>query len=277
MKNGNSRVRSRLKWHLFGAWTVFLVAVAWMVFLAMGVKLSSLILNSEIEKLRPAATDLKEVCADHFMSPSDRQVAMRFAKIMKEFPDLAYVLFVDRDGKIHSRGNHTAIDSLKEHLSEFGLGEEDVNVFKAQGESYIDIAEVTQTRPPLRVHVGFPKSITDARRRSVLWNRAAMTLVILTGGLVGGFVFSTWFTHPLIDLSTRAERLSMGDMQVRLDLKSRGEIGRVYHSLERLRESVLYAFRRLDSRGQRRRQQMVFKAAEESEPAEGESRWRNPT
>jgi hypothetical protein len=37
-------------------------------------------------------------------------------------------------------------------------------------------------------------------------------------------------------------------MDVRLDLKFKGEIGRVYLSLERLRESVLYALRRLNGR-----------------------------
>lgn len=244
------------------------------VFFAMAAKMSSLILHSEVEKLRPAARVLRGVCADYFMSPSERELTAKFARIMTEFPDLAYLLFVDAYGNVHCRGANKAIDSLKRRLAKLDLAEKDVNFVRAGGKTYVDIGEVTDTRPPLPVHVGFAKSLTDAETRSLLWNRGAIALVVLAAGLVGGFLFLTWVTRPVVDLSNHAERLSLGDMDVRLDLKCKGEIGRVYLSLERLRESVMYAFRRLNNTEQTMKEVVEQKPPEEEDKlAKGDRRW----
>jgi len=252
-----------------------LSAVTVLVFLAMGARMGSLVLDSEVDKLRPAARELRKLCEDYFMSPSDHLLNLKFAKIMKEFPDLSYVIFVDRHGEIHSYGRSDEIDSLGERLAKVGTTEKDVDFIKMRRETYVDITDVTQTVPPLLVHVGFAKSLTDAKTRNFLWNRGAFALVVLAGALVGGFAFLTWLTHPLVDLSTRAERLSLGDMSVRLNLKCGGEIGKVYRSLERLKESTLYALRRLNSREQTSEQQAEQKPPEQEEMAKGEGRWPN--
>jgi methyl-accepting chemotaxis protein len=120
--------------------------------------------------------------------------------------------------------------------------------------------------------VGFAKSLTDAETRTLLWNRGAIALVVLAGGLAGGFLFLTWVTRPVVDVSNQAERLSLGDMDVRLDLKCKGEIGRVYLSLERLRESVMYAFRRLNNREQTMKEAVEPEQQEEDELPKGDRR-----
>jgi len=271
--NGDLRVRSRLRWQLFAAWTVLLVGSMGAVFFAMALKMSSLIFHSEVEKLHPAARGLREVCAEHFMSPSERELTAKFARIMKEFPDLAYLLFVDAYGNVHCRGANKAIDSLKLRLAKLDPSEKDENLIRVGGETYVDIREVTDTRPSLPVHVGFAKSLTNAKTWALLWNRGAIALVVLAGGLVGGFLFLTWVARPVVDVSNQAERLSLGDMDVRLDLKCRGEIGRVYLSLERLRESVMYAFRRLNNTEQTMEETVEQKPPEEEELAKGDRRW----
>ncbi len=272
--NVDSQIRFRLRWQLFGAWTVLLVGVTVMVFLTMKAKMGSLILSIDVERLRPAARDLTEVCADHFMSPSDRQVTIKLARIMNDFPDLSYLVFADRYGIVHSRGTNKTIDSVRARLDELDRAEKDVNVIKTGKETYVDIRDVTQTRPRLRVHVGFAQSLADAKTRSFLWNRAVMALVVLAGGLFGGLLFLTWVTRPVIELSTKAEKLSLGDMDVSFDLKSRGEIGKVYQSLERLRESVLYAIRRLNNVDRTVKEQTEQKPPEEEKvAAKGDTRW----
>lgn len=227
-----------------------MTVVAVVLFLIMAAKIGSLVFDGKVEKLRPAASELTKACEDYVMSPSDRELTMKFAKIMKEFADLSYVLFVDRYGKIHSRGKGVAIESAERRLAELDPAKKDVNLIELRGEKYVDIGGVTSTLPRLPVHLGFGKSLTDAETRGVLWNRGAIALLVLAGGLVGGFLFSVWVTRPLMTLSTRAERLSLGDMGVRLDLKPKGEIATVYGCLERLRESVLYALKRLDNEDQ---------------------------
>jgi methyl-accepting chemotaxis protein len=260
---------------VFVAWAALLVAAAGVIFFAMYARMTSLIRDSEVDKLRPAARELREVCADYLLSPSDRLLKAKLAKIMREFPDLAYVFFADRHGEIHSQGAGNRMDSLTKRLSEVDPARDDVNAIPVGRETYIDIADVTQTLPPLPVHVGFAKSLTDRRTRSVLWNRAAIALVVLAGGLAAGYFFLNWVTRPLLDLCKQAENLSLGDVSVSLDLKCRGEIGKVYRSLERLKESVLYALRRLDN-NERPAQLTARQPQEEDMRAQGESRWHNP-
>lgn len=274
-KNADSNVKSRLRWQLFGVWTVLLIVSTGVVFFTIGAKVKSLILNSEVEKLRPAARELRELCADYLLSPSDRLLKAKFAKIMKDFPDLSYVFFVDRHSEVHSHGKGKSSDSLYERLSRVDVTRKDVNVLRIDGETYIDIAEVTRTLPPLPVHAGFAKSLTDGRTRTLLWNRAAIALVVLAGGLGGGFLLLTWLARPIVDLSDQAEKLSLGDMSVRLDLKCRGEIGKVYCALERLKESTLYALRRLNDRQQPTEYLDGRESHEDHTLAQGESRWQN--
>ena len=243
------------------------------VFVTMGAKTSSLIFETEVEKLRPAAWELREVCADYLMSPSDRLLTMKFARVIKDFPDLSYVFFVDRNGETHYRGSSKVMSPLKDRLVALGPTQEDVNAIRIGGETYVDIGDLTRTVPPMPVHVGFAKSLTRARTLRLLWNRAVIALVVLAGGLVGGFSFLTWVTRPVMDVSSQAERLSLGEMDVKLDLKCRGEIGRVYHSLERIRESMLYALRRLNDKEQGIGPQAEQETREEEMPAGGERKW----
>ncbi len=249
-KNADSILGASLRQRLFGAWAAILIAATAVVFLTMASRIKSLILGGEIEKLRPAARELRELCADYLLSPSDRLLKAKLARIMKDFPDLSYVFFVDRNGEVHSHGHPKASDAIQKRMAKADFTRKDLHVVPVGGETYIDIGDVTRTLPPLPVHAGFAKSLTDARTRTLLWNRAAIAFVVLAVGLAGGFFLLTWLTRPITDLSDRAEKLSRGDMSVTLDLKSKGEIGRVYYSLERLKESMLYALRRLDSRKQ---------------------------
>lgn len=236
-----------------------------------------MLFDAEVEKLRPAGRELAKACADYYMSSSEDQLRMRIAKIMRDFPDLSYAVHVDREGKAHRRPESKAIDSLIERLPGIDRDRRDWTAVEFGGKTYIDIADVTPTRPPLRVHIGFAKSLLSRRVHGLLLHQGAIVLIVLAGGLSGAFLLSVWLTRPVVELSSVAERMSLGDMDVRLDLKYRGEIGRVYRSLERLRESVLYALRRLDSNHKSAGDNSSSQAPVQDKLAKGEGRWRSPT
>ena len=269
----NSKLKSRLRWQLFAAWASVLVAVLVVVFLTLVARNRSLLFETEIEKLRPAARELAKACADHYMSPSDDQLRIRFAKIMKDFPDLSYVVYKDRNSAVHCSADSETIDSLKEKIARINPQPRDWNIVKAGRESYIDMGDLTPTRPPLPVHIGFATSLLSQRMRGLLLHQSGIALVALAAGLGGAFLLSVWLTRPVTELSGLAERMSLGDMDVRLRLKSKGEIGRVYRSLERLRESVLYALRRLDDKNESAEDDARSETPPQDKLAKGERRW----
>jgi len=242
------QLKSRLRWQLIAAWAVVLIVVAGTVLFALTASVRSLLLDAEVEKLRPAVRDLAKLCADYYMSPSEGKLRIGFAKIMKDFPDLSYLLFLDANNAVHWYAVLANVAPVKNHAASLDPRLKPLNEIELPGETYVDIGGVTDTLPRLPVHVGFPKSLLQRQIRSFFWNKGAIALLAIAGGLLGGVLLSVWLTCPVVKLSSLAEKMSLGDLEVRLDLKCKGEIGRVYHSLERLRESVLYALRRLDGK-----------------------------
>ncbi len=240
------RLRSQLRWQLIAGWAVVLTVVAGAILFALAASVRTLLFETQVEKVRPATRELSNLCADYYMSPSEGKLRSGFAKIMADFPDVSYLLFRDVNGGLHWRAESTKVDPVKNHAASLDPRLKSLNHIEVPGETYVDIGEVTDTLPRLPVHVGFRKSLLRCQLRSFLLTKGAIALIAIAGGLVGGVVLSVWLTRPIVKLSSLAERMSLGDMDVSLDLKSKGEIGRVYHSLERLRESVLYSLRRLD-------------------------------
>jgi HAMP domain-containing protein len=225
-----------------------LIVVAGGVLFALTTKVRSLLFDTEVEKLRPAARELAKLCADYYMSPSEGKLRIGFAKIVKDFPDVSYLLFRDVNDGVHWYAESANVAPVKNHAASLDPRLKPVSEIELPDETYVDVGGVTDTLPRLPVHVGFPKTILQRQLRSFLWNKGAIALLVVAGGLMGGVLLSVWLTHPVVKLSSLAERMSLGDMDVRLDLKYKGEIGKVYHSLERLRESVLYALRRLNGK-----------------------------
>ncbi len=206
----------------------------------------SLLFDTEIEKLRPAVRELAKLCADYYLSPSDGKLKIAFAKISKDFPDISYVLFEDASDRVHWHAMSETVEPLKNRVSRLDPRLQPLNVIETRGETYVDIGDVTDTLPRLPVHVGFPRSLLQRRAYSLFLTRGAIAMIALTTGLIAAFLFTSWVARPVLELSSLAEKMSLGDMDARLDLKYKGEVGKVFSSLERLKESVLYAARRLD-------------------------------
>jgi HAMP domain-containing protein len=108
---------------------------------------------------------------------------------------------------------------------------------------------------------------------ALMWNRGKIALLAVASGLLVASLFSLWLTRPIVEVAAVAEKMSLGQTDVRLNLKCRGEVGRVYQSLERLKESILYAQRRLDNRPQPAEGQSEKEKPQTEKAAQGERRW----
>ena len=68
-----------------------------------------------------------------------------------------------------------------------------------------------------------------------------ITLVVLIAVI---FLFSRSVVHPIKHLSKVADRISMGELDVPIDLRAKGEVGLLVESIERMQESVKAAIER---------------------------------
>ena len=83
------------------------------------------------------------------------------------------------------------------------------------------------------------------RRFSVLMIIIGIVLLILLGVI---YAYSYSVVNPIRQLSEVADRISMGDMDARINVKATGEIGVLAQSIERMQTSVKAAVERLQKR-----------------------------
>ncbi len=73
-------------------------------------------------------------------------------------------------------------------------------------------------------------------------------LLAASAGLIIALTFSRSVVQPVLHLTEAANRISMGDMDIKISVDSKGEVGKLAESLERMRESLKAAILRLRSR-----------------------------
>ena len=81
-------------------------------------------------------------------------------------------------------------------------------------------------------------------------NRLFVFIVFLS--IIVVFAVAMWLarsiTHPIIRLTDLANRISMGDLSLKIDVKSSDEIGALADSISRLAISLQAAMKRLSRR-----------------------------
>lgn len=112
--------------------------------------------------------------------------------------------------------------------------------------SVYELAERVSDGPSGFVHFAiWRESMQAEARRAVTVITAATGIVLLC--LVGAFLaMARWFSRPLADLVSHAERISKGDLAVPLALHRDDELGDIARSFERLRASLRAVTARLE-------------------------------
>jgi HAMP domain-containing protein len=94
-------------------------------------------------------------------------------------------------------------------------------------------------------HVGlFTEDVEKAVHKSLI-PLMAMLVAIACLGSVSFFFVARTISTPIRSLTAAAEKISLGDIDLPIDVQGRGEIGELAASLERMRFSIKAAMNRM--------------------------------
>ena len=69
-----------------------------------------------------------------------------------------------------------------------------------------------------------------------------VTLLVLLAII---YLYSRSVIHPIVSLAEVADKISMGDLDAKIEVKAKGEVGVLAESIERMQTSVKAAIERL--------------------------------
>ncbi len=114
------------------------------------------------------------------------------------------------------------------------------------GNSAIDLSNQLLTSAQAALKADFDDRASQAREDFALYGSAALIGIVLALGLA--VFISATITRPLTHLAEVADRMSLGELDVEIDVESSNEIGQLAESLRRMQSSLRSAIERLRQR-----------------------------
>lgn len=248
LKNGTSG--SLLKWKLFILFFTLMGLFTCICALLTYVSINKSIGSARMSALRTSSASLIDAGENYYMGSMTKK---EFESKMEKFFDdnkLAFVLYTDNQEDLLGFGGESGTKAILNDLRPLGKRPRSTAVkVNAAGQTCLVIIETTATTPPYNLYVGVP--IKPLKAQAVKAFLAGPVLIVplclflALVALAGCF----FFVRPYEILAKKAERISMGDLDVALELESSCEAGSLSRSFDRMRQSVRYALQRLDKNG----------------------------
>ena len=245
MKNGTSG--SMLKWKLFimfftlmGLFTAICASLSY-------VSIENSIGNATMESLRLNSGSLIDAGENYYMGSITKK---EFESKMEKFFDnnkLAFILYTDnQEDQIGFAGQSRTQDILKD-LKPLGKRPRSTPAkVVAGGKKCLAIIETTATTPPYNLYMGIPTKQIKAQTGKAFFAGPVLIVPVCLFFSLVALVGCFFFAGPYEILAKKAERISMGDLNVPLELESSSEVGSLSRSFDRMRQSVCYAIDRLE-------------------------------
>jgi HAMP domain-containing protein len=194
------------------------------------------------------------------LHPNPKIVGMDLSTLAETYPDFWRILEQSLTGDAQGYYNWEDADGTvrAKYMAVAPIGGTDLRVAAT---TYIDefSAPAKQTGENLRViHKRTEKKLLDATRSTVTRFEAAskrtlrMFLIVMGLSLTAVIILTFWFSRtiirPIRQLTELADRISMGDLRARVEIKSRDEVGLLAESFSRMQESLRAAIERLRKR-----------------------------
>lgn len=240
--------RSPLKWKIFALIACLMVVLA---AVAAGLSYKSLkksVTTVEIDRIKFGARGLIEVGENYYMGSVTIQACASAVEKFCAEHRLAFVLFAENGEKLLAGASKSAdVEKIFQELKSTGKKASSGPVeFTINGQPWSVIVERTDTDPPYFLYIGVDSKIINKKVASAFSAGPLMIfpllIILLLLSLIGCFLLF----RPYEALVKKVERLSLGDLDVPLDLSSEDELGSLSRSFDRMRESVRYALDRLN-------------------------------
>ena len=250
MLRNTQHTRSKLKWKLTSIFTLLIIAVALAVLLWIRISFEQYVKSAEISRYRSSVIALLSIEAkNYYTSRDDKSLNFALKEVKRINPDIRMVFISDEEGTVVG-DDAGAAEKTIEKLNDNCAGkwnsavDYDSNV-DIGGEKYVLVSYKGEL-DPYAIHFGFNTDVIKARTRELSVKVSFVVGLTTAIAVLLGAAFLHTAIRPVEKLARDAEKLSLGDMEFRLERGSRSEVGRIYKSLARLKESILYSIKRLN-------------------------------
>ncbi len=221
--------------------TVLMALVAMSIFVFFPSRLE----DQAIESVTKKASTVAEMTAfalgagDHLQSPGNVKVILDASA---QVEDLVYAMVSDPDGAVVSEINRNPMDfpAAAEVRKPGGISQRG-NIYR------IHRAIVSDGTVIGRLHVAISLApLTSEMTRSRRLTAAASVTIFLLG-ILGVYVLGRVITAPLKEIVRIADRISEGDLNERVQIKTNDELGKLGRSFNQMVDSLKIAYQQLES------------------------------
>ena len=243
---------SVLKWKLILILTFLILVVVLAVLFWVKLSFEQYVREAEISSFKSSViAALRIESKNHYTSRDDDKFNAAVAEVKRMNPDLNIVFISDENGNIV--GDDSGVSG--EVLEKLDLKSADRWNSPVDTDTHVDIGDdeyvlvsYKDKLDPYVMHFGFRSRIITERTQDLSHKVAFVVGLTAAVTVLLGAAFLHIAIRPVERLARDSEKLSFGDMNIRLRRGSHTEVGRIYSSLSRLKESILYSLKRFDMR-----------------------------
>jgi hypothetical protein len=243
---------SVLKWKLILILTSLILAVVLAILFWVRLSFEQYVREAEISSFKSTViAALRIESKNYYTSRDDDKFNAAVAEVKRMNPDLSIVFISDENGGIV--GDDSGVSG--EVLGELDFGSSDGWNSPIDTDTRVDVGDdeyvlvsYKDKLDPYIIHFGFCSRIIAEHTQNLSRKVAFVAGLTAVVTILLGAAFLHIATRPIERLARDSEKLSFGDMSISLRRGSRTEVGRIYSSLSRLKESILYSLKRFDMR-----------------------------
>ncbi|MCK5075560.1 MAG: HAMP domain-containing protein, partial [Calditrichia bacterium] len=241
-----------------GAFVFGAILLAGIIAFMLNGYLSKTLESELINTSRMIARSIEEPVAEN-LYVRDVQALKDLVEKYKYFENVDYLIIEDFERNVVE---HTFMEDIPEEiknansiddLDEEGAYNTIIASNSALGIEYVDIIIPVKEGELGFIRIGTDKNYIDSKVLTTIYYTISV-IGILTGiwMIIGILIVNFQISHPIKFLAEMAEKISLGDFNTPIKIKSKNEIGELAEAIERMRESLKAAIDRLKKRQMRK-------------------------
>jgi HAMP domain-containing protein len=242
-ENGNSGSMS-LKWRILLP-VIAVVLIAGVVTAFLAINITSDRIETEIKNRGASITLSLAQGAPNAILTEDALTLSSLVTKAKGQKDVVYAFIADEDKKVLAHSPKQNFDSrllLANPVTR--EGEPFFKVIKLNNRYVLDIGYAIKGNIGT-AHIGLDMSVIENLKSEIAFKTGGAILVVVSIGVILVFYIANTIIRPITHLTDVANRISLGELDIYIDVTSRDEIGILADAINRLRKSMKQAMKQL--------------------------------